>query len=283
VPEGDSLYLYAERLRKVLLGRTIKAARAHGPGAVPQVERIIGAACTGVRAQGKNVLISFDNELALRSHLRMYGSWDVYAPGERWRRSRRDARLVLEVEGAVVVNFNAPVIELLPERDLEAHRPISNLGPDLLAEEFDVDGVVQTYRDPALAELSIGDAIMEQRVMAGVGNIWKHETLFRCGINPWLTVADLSDGQLRQMVETARSLLRQAAGMDGGSGRPRMYSYAKFGQACQRCFTRLRRARQGRDLRYTTWCPKCQPGSNPLSAEPRTGTAKAYGGGRRTR
>ena len=266
----------------MLSGKVINSARAHGPGPVPQVHRIEGAVCTGVRAKGKNLIISFDNGLAIRGHLRMYGSWHVYAPGERWRHPPREARLVLEVDGAVVVNFKAPVVELLRERDIDAHRPVSNLGPDLLDDEFDVEAVVRTYRDPALAELTIGDAIMEQRVMAGVGNIWKHETLFRCRINPWLTVAELSDEQLHEMVGTARTLLLQSIGKDGGPNRPRKYVYARFGQACHRCFTHLRRARQGRDIRYTTWCAKCQPGPDPLADHPHAGTAKSGRGRRQT-
>ena len=257
MPEGDSLFKYAARLRPVLVGQVIAAARAHGPGKVPKVERIVGTTCTGVRAVGKNLVITFDNGLALRGHLRMYGSWHVYAPGERWRKPEREARLVLEVPGATVVNFSAPVIELLPEEALQHHRPVAGLGPDLLAGDFDVEAVMAAFRDPALAGLTIGDALMEQRLMAGVGNIWKHETLFRCGVNPWRTVGELDGEMLRNLVTTARELLRRAAGIDG-RGRPRYYVYKRTGLACMRCGTRIRTARQGRDHRYTSWCPKCQ-------------------------
>ena len=196
MPEGDALFRFAETLRPVLAGQVIRAARAQGPGPVPQVTRIVGATCTGVRAQGKNVIISLDNGLALRSHLRMYGTWHVYRPGETWKKPQRQARLVLEVDGAVVVNFSAPVIELLPERAIPAYAPVSNLGPDLLAEEFHPADVLARFRDPLLAGQTIGDAIMDQRVMAGVGNIWKHETLFRCGVNPWRTVQSIEDETL---------------------------------------------------------------------------------------
>lgn len=262
MPEGDSLYRFAGRLRPVLAGKVILAARAHGPGPVPRVERIVGATCTSVDAVGKNLLISFDNGLVLRGHLRMYGTWHVYHPGQAWQRPEREARLVLEVDGATVVNFSAPVVELLEQRALAFHEPVSGLGPNLLDEDFDASEVVGRFREPERAALTLGDAIMDQRAMAGVGNIWKHETLFRRRLNPWLTVAELDDDELRAMVETARDLLRASVGkgaVDGRPGRPRQHVYGRAGLPCPRCHARLRSARQGQDLRYTSWCPACQP------------------------
>ena len=270
MPEGDSLYRFAALLRPVLEGRVIQAARAHGPGAVPRVQQVIGATCTGVRSQGKNLIISFDNGLALRGHLRMYDTWEVYAPGQPWRRPEREARLVLEVPGAVVVNFSAPVIELIEERALALHEPVSGLGPDLLDDAFDAAEALRRLRDPSRATLTIGDAIMDQRAMAGVGNIWKHETLFRCGLNPWARVEELSDEALLGVVEKARELLRASVGKPGPAGarRPSMYVYMRAGQPCRRCNTRLRSAPQGNDIRHTAWCPKCQPESPDQSIPP---------------
>lgn len=265
MPEGDSLYRFAGRLRAALEGRRIEAARSHGPGPVPRVERIVGATCTGVRSVGKNLIISFDNGLALRGHLRMYGDWHIYTPGEHWTLPERSARLVLEVPGAVVVNFHAPVIELIEERALEYHRPVSALGPDLLDDAFDAGEALRRFRSPERTELTIGDAIMDQRAMAGVGNIWKHETLFRCGMNPWRQVKDLDDATLRSIIDKARELLLQSVGKAGGDGatairrRPTMYVYNRAGQPCRRCGTRILSARQGIDIRFTAWCPKCQP------------------------
>jgi len=263
VPEGDKLYRYATQLRPVLEGQTILAARAHGPGPVPQTSRIVGAVCTGVRSQGKNLIISFDNGLALRGHLRMHGTWHVYRPGEPWRIGESKARLVLEVEDAVVVNFYAPVIELLEERALADYAPLSRLGPDLLDDDFDAAEALRRYRDPAVATVTLGDAIMDQHLMAGVGNIWKHETLFRCGLNPWRRVSEIDDTQLVRMIDVARALLRASAGKRDEAGkdqrRPEMYVYWRSGQPCRRCGTIIRSARQGVDLRYTAWCPLCQP------------------------
>jgi len=132
VPEGDSLYRFARTVGAALEGKQILVARSHAPGPAPQVHRIVGTTCTGVRSTGKNLLISFDNGLVLRGHLRMYGTWHVYAPGEEWRKPEREARLVLEVDDAVVVNFSAPVIELLEERALGT-RPHLGTRPGLLA------------------------------------------------------------------------------------------------------------------------------------------------------
>jgi endonuclease-8 len=272
MPEGDALYRFAGRVHSALAGKVIRTARSHGPGPVPQVERLVGATCLGARSLGKNLVIEFDNGLSLRGHLRMYGTWHVYRPGQPWSRPEREARLVLEVDDAVVVNFSAPVIELLETRALPAHRPLAGLGPDLLAEEFDAAEALVRFRDPLRADLTIGDALMDQRVMAGVGNIWKHETLFRCRQYPWARVRDLSDEQLLQLIETARNLLLASVGRPNALGlqrRPEMYVYMRAGQPCRRCGTRLRSARQGVDIRYTTWCPTCQaPAAGSVSAAP---------------
>jgi endonuclease-8 len=262
MPEGDSVYRFAALLHGALAGKRIVAARAHGPGPSPQAGRLVGVTCTGARAQGKNIIISFENGLALRGHLRMYGTWHVYQPGEAWRFPERDARLVLQVHDAVAVNFHAPVIELLEERAVPLHRPIATLGPDLLDEAFDADDVLRRFRQPAHANRTIGDAIMDQRIMAGVGNIWKHETLFRCRINPWRTIAELDDDAIRGIIETARNLLLASvhkANSFGLTHRPKMFVYMRAGQPCFRCHVRLRRARQAEDIRFTAWCPECQP------------------------
>jgi endonuclease VIII len=262
MPEGDSLFRFAARLHRTLAGKPIVAARSHGPGPVPKVERLIGATCTGVRSQGKNALLSFDNGLVLRGHLRMYGTWHIYAPGQPWSRPEREARLVLEVEDAVVVNFSAPVIELLEERALGVHAPISRLGPDLLDEDFDAEEALRRFRMPERAALTIGDAVMDQQVMAGVGNIWKHETLFRCGLNPWRRVGELDDAALLELTDTAKHLLRASVGKPNRfnlTRRPTMYTYARAGRPCRRCYTRIRSAPQGVDIRQTAWCPTCQP------------------------
>ncbi|MCS7296161.1 MAG: DNA-formamidopyrimidine glycosylase family protein, partial [Chloroflexota bacterium] len=165
MPEGDALARFARRLAAVLEGRTILRAEAHGPGAVPRVELLKGQHVESVEAVGKNLLIRFGNGLTMRTHLRMYGTWHVYRPGEPWRRPPTRARLVLETADALVVNFDAPVVELFETRAEPFHRPLAALGPNLLADDFEVDEVVQRFRDPALAGVTIGDAVMDQHVM----------------------------------------------------------------------------------------------------------------------
>ena len=192
----------------------------------------------------------------------MYGTWHVYRPGQAWSKPRSEARLVLRVADAVVVNFGAPVIELLEERALALHQPIHGLGPDLLDDDFHVEEALQRLREPVRASVTVGDAIMDQRVMAGVGNIWKHETLFRLGLNPWRSLGELDDAALRAVVETAQDLLRASVGKPNRLNlrkRPQMYVYGRPGQLCFRCRTRLVSATQGLDIRRTTWCPTCQP------------------------
>lgn len=262
MPEGDALYRFAARLRVPLEGKVLRAARAHGPGPVPRVEKIVGQTCTGVRSTGKNLLISFENGLALRGHLRMYGTWHIYKPGEPWTRPEREARLVLEVDGAVVVNFSAPVIELIEERTLGYHTPVSNLGPDLLDDAFDVEEAIRRLRHPTREMLTIGDAIMDQRAVAGAGNIWKHESLFHARMNPWRRVNELTDDELRLLLGKAQALLRASVGKDNAlemKYRPKMFAYMRGGQPCRRCRTTLRSAPQGVDIRHTAWCPSCQP------------------------
>lgn len=271
MPEGDALFRFARKVREVLEGEVIRGARAHGPGPVPQVERLVGATCTEVRAHGKNLLIGFDNGLTIRGHLRMHGTWHIYAAGETWTKPEREARLVLETGSAVVVNFSAPVVQMLETRALGLHSPISDLGPDPLRDDFDADEAFRRLRAPEREAVTIGDALMDQRAIAGVGNIWKHETLFRCGLNPWRLVRELSDPEVREAVDTAARLLRESAGLDlpgGKKRRPTMYVYARRGQPCLRCHTYLRSARQGRDIRFTTWCPACQPGSPAQEVQP---------------
>ncbi len=262
MPEGDALFRFAAKIRPALEGQVIRSARSHGPGPVPRVDRIVGATCTSVRSQGKNMLISFDNGLALRGHLRMYGTWKVYQPGDSWDRAESQARLVLQTDIAIVVNFSAPVIELIEERALPYHEPIARLGPNLLDDDFDAGEAFRRLRSPGLARTTIGDAIMDQRVMAGVGNIWKNETLFHCGINPWRRVGELDDDLIRAMIEKARALLRASVGKPNSLNlrrRPTMYVYMRGGQPCRRCHTLLRTAPQGIDIRHTAWCPSCQP------------------------
>jgi endonuclease-8 len=258
VPEGDTLFRTAAGLRPHLVGRTVTAARARRPG--PQIERIVGTTIEAVESQGKNLLIRFDNGLEIRTHLRMNGSWPRYRPGERWRRPEARARLVIEVPGAVAVCFDAPVVELFEQRAEALHPAIAGLGPDLLDPAFDADAadeMIRRLRDPFRSAMTISAALLDQRALAGIGNIWRNETLFVERTNPFATVESLDDAALRRLISAARRLLTDSASLP--PGRQRMHVYRRVGRPCPRCGTLI----QSRPLatetpRTTYWVPRCQ-------------------------
>jgi endonuclease-8 len=260
VPEGDTLVLTANGLRPWLVGRTVTAASARQPG--PRVEKVVGAGITAVEAQGKNLLIRFDNGLEIRTHLRMHGSWHRYRPGERWRRPAVRARLVLEVPGSVAVCFDAPVVELFEQRTEELHPSLAGLGPDLLKPPVDVDEAVRRLRDPSRAAMEIGPALLDQRALAGIGNEVKNEVLWQARISPWALVGDLEDGTLCELVDRAIEVLREGV----ATGRRPRHVYRRAARPCQRCGAIIRVEHQGIELpRLTFWCPACQP--DPRSAQ----------------
>ncbi len=226
----------------------------------PQVARVVGATVTGVEARGKNLLVRFDNGLELRTHLRMTGSWHRYRPGERWRLAPSRARLVLEVPGAVAVCFDAPVVELFEQRTESLHPSLGRLGPDLLDPSWSgahAAEVMRRLRHPDRAGWTISQALLDQRALAGIGNIWRNETLFAERVDPLARVRDLDDATLERLVATARRLLMQSVGR--APGRTPMAVYRRAGRPCHRCGTLIRSAPLPVELPRTTyWCPACQ-------------------------
>jgi endonuclease-8 len=221
------------------------------------VDRLIGAAITGVDSVGKNLLIRFDNDLEIRTHLRMNGTWHRYRPGERWQRAPARARLVLEVPGAVAVCFDAPAVELFERRAEGLHPALSPLGPDLLADDFDAEEAHRRLRHPSRQEMAIAEALLDQTALAGIGNIWKNETLFAERVSPFVTVAEIDDPTLDHLIATACRKLR--ASVASRMERPQVYRRA--GRPCRRCGTLIRSIQQGAELPRTTyWCPRCQGG-----------------------
>jgi endonuclease-8 len=249
MPEGDTLHRIARTLQTALAGKKV----ARFETVLPKLARvddqtpIAGRTIERVRAVGKHLLIELSGGLELRTHLRMNGSWHIYRAGERWQRPRVDMRLVIATEEWEAVGFNIPVAEFC---SVDAPVPV---GPDLLAAEIDVDECVERLRVLAGAEIS--EALLNQRAVSGIGNIWKSETLWACRVHPFAKVESIGDQKLRELVVTARKLLRQSV---AATSRSRFAVYGRRGQPCRRCGTRIEMRRQGSDARVTFWCPRCQ-------------------------
>ena len=274
MPEGDTIFRTAEVLRAALVERRITAARAQprpGLRRVPDLSRLVGATVTRVEARGKHLLIGFDSGLTLRSHLRMSGSWHRYRPGETWRRPARQASAVLETAESVAVAFNTPVVELLTDADLRRSRALTTLGPDLLGAEFDTEEALRRLRERNGEQL--GNALLDQRAVAGIGNVYKSEVAFLERLDPWAPVAAYEDGELTAALRTARRLLqantRGGARITTGSGArgEGLWVYGRAGRPCRRCGTLIQLRRQGDLARQTFWCPRCQQSR----ATPRSG------------
>lgn len=273
MPEGDTIFRAARTLHRALAGSTVTAFESMFPALtrVHEDSPITGRIVERVTAQGKHILMTFSGGLVLRTHMRMNGSWHIYRPGERWQRPRRDMRVIVATAGFVAVGFNVPVAEWLESRALPKHAELRRLGPDLLADEFDAEEAFARLRARPTEE--IADALLNQRVLAGIGNVYKAEVLFACRMNPFARIESLGDDQLRCLLMTARKFLkanvteglaamttyrgfRRTTRRDAPS--ERLWVYGRAGEPCRRCSTRIRLGKQGGEARLTYWCPACQ-------------------------
>jgi len=250
MPEGDTLFRTASTLQRWLAGREVTAATAT---AAPMVGRTV----VKVEANGKHLLMRFDSGHVLHTHLRMSGSWHVYSTGERWRRPPAQARVALTCGDRLAVCFNAPVVELLVPGGEHVHPALSGLGPDVLARPLDLDEIrTRARRRPA--EMALGELLLDQRVVAGIGNIWRCEALFLEGRNPWAPQSDLTDDELDALLTTAARIMgRSSVGPFSGRSQPNVYG--RSGRPCRRCRALVRSRRQGEQARTAYWCPSCQP------------------------
>jgi endonuclease-8 len=277
MPERDTLARTADGLRPHLVGRQVTAARARNG---VQAGRLVGATIESVEAMGKNLLIRTSNGLEVRTHLRMTGTWHRYRPGERWRRPASRVVLIIEVPGAVAVCFDAPVVEIFEARAEAVHPALANLGPDLLDDDFDPVEALRRLRAPERREMAVGDALLDQRALAGIGNVYRCEVLFIERVDPFAVVGSVDDATLGRLVATARRLLRMNAdrrhgpertttGRDPRAGGSALWVYERAGRPCHRCGTTLRSATTGRDLPRTVWwCPSCQASAAPSVTAP---------------
>jgi endonuclease VIII len=257
VPEGDTIHSAARRVGAALVGKPIVSIETPQPRHAMDrwPERLDGRAVRAVDARGKHLFIRFEGDLTLHSHLRMTGLWSVYRRGERWRRSPRRAWLVIRTDEHEVVEFDGPVLELMTDSRTRFDRRIAALGPDVLAPDFDEQRFLRRLREDDQSR-GIGDALLDQRNLAGIGNLWKAEGCFLAGIDPWRPLRDVSDEEALAVVRTVRPLMRESA---EGRGFDRdLWVYDRAGLPCRRCTTLIRARGQGDDNRTTFWCPTCQ-------------------------
>jgi endonuclease-8 len=257
MPEGDTIHHAAGRIRAALAGAVPDEILTPQPRHRPQrwPERLRGRPVSSVDVHGKHLFLRFDGGLTVHSHLRMTGWWGVYQEGARWGRSRRRAWLVIRRRGLEVVQFDGPVLELASDARLRADPRLQALGQDILGERFDGATFLRRLRedDPTRP---IGDALLEQRTVAGIGNMWKAESCFAVGVDPFRPVSAVSDEEALALVGFAGEHMRASAER-GFTARPQAV-YRRAGRRCPRCGATIRSRGQGDSNRLTFWCPGCQ-------------------------
>ena len=274
MPEGDTIFRAARTLHRALAGKPV----VHFDSVFPALTRVhidtpmTSQSVESVSAAGKHLLIQFSGGMILRTHMRMNGSWHIYRPAEPWQRPKRDMRIVLATADFVAVGFNIPVAEFIAARNLKRHPELRKLGPDLLAREFDQGEALRRMRERP--GQPIADVLLNQRVLAGIGNVYKSEVLFSCRVNPFKSVGDIPEPSLHCLVTTGRKFLlanvhtplapmttytgfRRTTGRDNSN--ERLWVYGRVGLPCRRCHTPIELRKQGPAARLTYWCPRCQP------------------------
>ena len=248
MPEGDTIFRTAEKLRAALQGKRVVSARPD------QLKRLAGTTVSDVQPVGKHLMIRFDNGLALHTHMRMRGVWRVYPRGHDVRPTWQ-LKAILETDDMVAACFAAPVVELI--RDESSH--LGHLGPDILGDGWDVRSVVKRAR--SLGAAAIGEVMLDQRVTAGIGNVYRCESLWQRKLNPWKPVDQLTDDELASLFEVARQAMRANLGGDPrrrfpGYGRGAVHG--RGGRPCPRCGTLIKVRALGEHARLAYWCPACQ-------------------------
>lgn len=265
MPEGDTLWRTAASLRPAILGQVVTGFRARDRqiSDAAEVLHVQGSRVDEIDTRGKHLLIRFSGGATLRTHLQMTGSWHLYRPGSPWQKPERLAVVILETPRAVAVCFSAPTVELVSTASPDCLRSVEHIGPDILKPEFRVDEAVARLRQHDADEIAV--ALLNQSILAGIGNVYKSEVLFLCGVSPFRTVRELDDATLHRIVATAERQMRRNLTTDwrrttASDARRRLWVYGAARQPCQRCGTLIQRRLQGDHGRVTFWCPTCQPG-----------------------
>jgi endonuclease-8 len=283
MPEGDSIFRSARSLHRVLAGHAVTrfdTAYAH-LDRVNVDTPVVGRIVERCESAGKHLLIVFSGDLILRTHMRMSGSWHIYRHGERWWRAPQAMRVRIDTAEIVAVAFDVPVAEFVTTRQLETRGPVAELGPDLLGATFDRDEAIR--RIVTSGARAIAPTLLDQRIVAGIGNVYKSEVLFLSGVHPDTPSSAVPPATLERMMDIARGLLQDNV-VDGTSPRIQTYRnlrqlspasehddslwvYGRGGKPCRKCGTPIESKKMGIDARSTYWCPNCQRlnlGSDPV-------------------
>ena len=265
MPEGDTIYRTASVLRSALVGQPLVAFDA------PRVSTLsptLGSLIEEVGSRGKHLEIAFDDGVILHTHMVMTGGWHLYRKGERWRKSPTKLRVALEVPEWIAVCFSAPIVETYRRQDRRRHASLGSLGPDLCRPDADLTVALQRIARFADADAEIADVLLDQRIASGVGNVFKSEILWACGLDPLAALADVPVPLRMELLATAARLLQANLGngprvtsMDSPGG---LAVYGRAGKPCLRCRAPIKQGRRGVHARVTFWCPECQLFPEPI-------------------
>jgi endonuclease-8 len=279
MPEGDTIYRSARALAKVLTGKHVtKFDTGYAHLATVNDDRsVIGRIIEKVEAQGKWLLMHFSGDLILVTHMLMSGSWHIYKTGEKWWSPRKSMRVLIEVEGWQAVAFNVPVAEFHTAASLLRKSSVPKLGPDVLSEGYNADVGFSALQQRAASypDDEIANVLLNQRVLAGLGNVYKSEVAFAVRVHPFRLMSTITNDEMRQMADVAQRYMK-ANVLDGsGDGivtyngnrrtthsanrEERLWVYGRRGQECRRCGGIIEYRKQGPGARSTYWCPDCQP------------------------
>ena len=261
MPEGDTIHRSAATLRRALDGRRL--TRFEAPR-LPRAMPPSGTGVTSVTARGKHLLIAFDDGHVLHTHMRMTGSWHVYPARQRWRLGRHRMRALLADDEVQAVCFDAPVVELLDAAALDRHPALRRLGPDLCLPDADLDDALDRMGRIPEPDRILVEVLLDQRVAAGIGNVFASELAFLGGVHPLTRLHDVDVATRRRLLEDATRLLqfnlvrsRRTTVLDAPDGS--LWVYGRDGRPCRQCGTTIRGTKVGDGARPTYWCPRCQP------------------------
>jgi endonuclease-8 len=279
MPEGDTIYRAARALQKALGCKVVTAFETSMAklASVNDDTPLVGRTVERVEARGKWCLIFFSGDLILVTHMLMSGTWHIYRTAEKWWQPKNRMRVAITCGDYQAVAFNVPIAEFHTVRSLERNSQVPRLGPDMLADEFSIEAGVQALRQRAASHPSdeIGVVLLNQRILAGLGNVYKSEVTFAAGVNPFRQMGTITEREMMVMIEVSRKYMK-ANVLDGsGTGivtymgnrrtthsmdsSDRLWVYGRQGKECRRCGAEIMMRKQGEQARSTYWCPSCQP------------------------